>query len=308
MIRAAAKNHAFAAVVTSPESYDAVLDELRDADGLLSMPTRESLAAEAFAYTARYDTAIARWFAEKSRGLPAAARARLREGHRPALRREPAPARRLLPQVGARDARAVAWSASTTASSSRSTTCSTSTRRATLVRDFDEPACVIVKHNNPCGAALGATRCEAYERAFATRSAERVRRRHRVQPAGRRARPPSALAEQFVEVLFAPGYDDGRARDPARASRTIRILEDEERRAPLVGEPDVRRSWAACSSRTATSSSPTARRWRSSPQRQPTDEEWRDLLFAWRVCKHVRSNAIVLAHGRGDGRASAPAR
>ena len=70
MIRAAAKNHAYAAVVTSPESYDAVLDELRTSGGLLSTPTRESLAAEAFAYTARYDTAIARWFAEKSEDFP----------------------------------------------------------------------------------------------------------------------------------------------------------------------------------------------------------------------------------------------
>src|ERR1700675_4195286 len=66
LIRAAAKNHAYTAVVTSPESYDAVLDELRGSGGLLSMPTRESLAAAAFAMTARYDTAIARWFAERS--------------------------------------------------------------------------------------------------------------------------------------------------------------------------------------------------------------------------------------------------
>ena len=66
MIRAAAKNHAYTAVVTSPESYDAILDELRSSDGRLSMPTRESLAADAFAMTARYDTAIARWFSERT--------------------------------------------------------------------------------------------------------------------------------------------------------------------------------------------------------------------------------------------------
>src|SRR5205823_9401356 len=64
------KNHAFTAVVVSPESYDAVLEELRAADGVLSMPTREHLAAEAFALTARYDTAIARWFAEKAEDFP----------------------------------------------------------------------------------------------------------------------------------------------------------------------------------------------------------------------------------------------
>ena len=70
MIRAAAKNHAFSAPVVSPESYDAVLDELRESDRRLSPATRESLAAEAFAYTARYDTAIARWFQEKREDFP----------------------------------------------------------------------------------------------------------------------------------------------------------------------------------------------------------------------------------------------
>ena len=70
MIRASAKNHAFAAVVVKPEAYDAVLEELRAGDGLLSMDTREALAADAFAYTARYDTAIARWFAERSEDFP----------------------------------------------------------------------------------------------------------------------------------------------------------------------------------------------------------------------------------------------
>src|SRR6185503_11832212 len=70
MIRAAAKNHPFAAVVASPESYDAVLDELRASDGRLSLETRESLAAEAFSITARYDTAIARWFGEREEDFP----------------------------------------------------------------------------------------------------------------------------------------------------------------------------------------------------------------------------------------------
>ncbi|HEX6619782.1 MAG TPA: bifunctional phosphoribosylaminoimidazolecarboxamide formyltransferase/IMP cyclohydrolase, partial [Solirubrobacteraceae bacterium] len=70
MIRAAAKNHAFTAVVAHPESYDAVLDELREADGTLSMATREALASEAFSYTARYDIAISRWFTEKGEDFP----------------------------------------------------------------------------------------------------------------------------------------------------------------------------------------------------------------------------------------------
>ena len=108
MIRAAAKNFAFTAVVVKPESYDAVLQELREGDGRLSLQTRESLAAEAFAYTARYDTAISRWFAEKQGEFPQLMMSRLREGHRPLVRREPAPARRLLLAGRRPHARAVA--------------------------------------------------------------------------------------------------------------------------------------------------------------------------------------------------------
>ena len=107
MIRAAAKNHAYAAPVVSPESYDAVLDELRESDCRLSMVTRESLAAEAFAYTARYDTAIARWFQEKREDFPPLFVRAFREGARAALRREPPPARRLLRAGGRPHARPV---------------------------------------------------------------------------------------------------------------------------------------------------------------------------------------------------------
>ena len=126
MIRAAAKNHAFAAVVTSPESYDAVLDELRTTGAQLSMPTRESLAAEAFAYTARYDTAVARWFAEKSEDFPPLhVRAYEKVSDLP-YGENPHQRAAYYAQVGAR-AHVLSGSSSTTASSCRSTTSSTST-------------------------------------------------------------------------------------------------------------------------------------------------------------------------------------
>src|SRR5215213_28637 len=167
MIRAAAKNHAFAAVVTSPESYDAVLDELRMGDGLLSMPTRESLAAEAFAYTARYDTAIARWFAEKSEDFPPLhVRAYekvtdLRYGENPHQRAayyaQVGPRTHLLSQIQQHHGKELSFNNLLDLDAVRK-----------IVADFSDPACVIVKHNNPCGAALGSGALEAYERAFAT--------------------------------------------------------------------------------------------------------------------------------------------
>ena len=126
LIRAAAKNHAFAAVVSRPESYDAVLEELRMTDGRLSEQTREALAMEAFSYTARYDAAIAQWFAEREDDFPAiyprvsstSPTARTPTSG-PLTTRRPAPARTCS-----------RWSPSSTARSSRSTTCSISTRDA----------------------------------------------------------------------------------------------------------------------------------------------------------------------------------
>ena len=185
MVRGAAKNFAFAAVVVNPEAYDAVLEELRDADVMLSLATREALAADAFAYTARYDTAIARWFAERGEDFPRSVRTRLREARRPPLRREPASARGVLPAGRGARPRAVDGPPAPRQASCPSTTCSTSTRRARVIRDFEVPACAIVKHNNPCGAGLGATALDAYSHALRLRPAERVRRDRRPEPAGR---------------------------------------------------------------------------------------------------------------------------
>ena len=130
MIRAAAKNFNFSAVVVEPESYDAILQELSETDGHLSLATRKSLAVEAFATTARYDSAIARWFAELLDDFPPVIMGAYEKVHRPRLRREPAPARRLLRSRPARACTCSRWCASSAAASSRSTTCSTSTRRA----------------------------------------------------------------------------------------------------------------------------------------------------------------------------------
>ena len=163
MIRAAAKNHAFAAVVVDPEGYDAVLAELREADSRLSLPTRERLAAERLRYTARYDAAISPWFAERSdEDFPALHGARLQKVLDLRYGENPHQRAAYYAEVGA-PRHLLSGRASATARSSRSTTCSTSTRRASSSRSSTSPACAIVKHNNPCGAALGRRRgLEAY--------------------------------------------------------------------------------------------------------------------------------------------------
>ena len=292
MIRAAAKNHAFAAVVTSPESYDAVLDELRSAGAQLSMPTRESLAAEAFAYTARYDTAVARWFAEKSEDFPPLhVRAYEKVSDLP-YGENPHQRAAYYAQVGARSHVLSGIQQHHGKQLSFNNIVDLDSARA-IVRDFSEPACVIIKHNNPCGAALGSSALEAYERAFATDPLSAfggVIAFNRPVDAATAER----LAEQFVEVLFAPGYGEG-ALEVLTRKPSIRILEDNERRSLLMAEPEIKQVMGGLLVQDRDVDLADRTEMEVVTTRHPTDDEWRDLMFAWRVCMHVRSNAIVLA-------------
>jgi phosphoribosylaminoimidazolecarboxamide formyltransferase/IMP cyclohydrolase len=292
MIRAAAKNHAYAAVVTSPESYDAVLDELGTSGGLLSTATRESLAAEAFAYTARYDTAIARWFAEKSEDFPPLhvrayeKIADLPYGENPHQRAayyaQVGSRTHVLSQIRQHHGKQLSFNNLLDLDAVRK-----------ILGDFREPACVIVKHNNPCGAALGASALEAYERAFATDPLSAFGGVIGFNRPVDRA-TAKRLSEQFVEVLFAPAYEEG-ALELLTRKRSIRILEDNERRTAMVAEPDIKQVMGGLLVQDRDIEFADRTEMEIATRREPTDEEWRDLLFAWQICKHVRSNAIVLA-------------
>src|SRR5947209_3213002 len=238
MIRAAAKNFAFVAPVTSPESYDAVLDELRESDRELSLPTRESLAAEAFAYTARYDTAIARWFQERREDFPSLmvrAYERVLElpyGENPhqkaAYYSQVGTRTHVLSMVSQLGGKELSFNNLLDLDSARQ-----------LIGEFQVPACVIVKHNNPCGVALGTGALEAYRRAFA---ADPMSAYGGVICINRRIDRllADAIAEQFAEVVFAPGYDED-AVEVLCSKRNMRILDDRERRAPTHLEPGLRR-------------------------------------------------------------------
>jgi phosphoribosylaminoimidazolecarboxamide formyltransferase / IMP cyclohydrolase len=292
MIRAAAKNHVYAAVVVKPESYDAVLEELRDAGGTLSMPTRESLAAEAFAYTARYDTAIARWFAERSDDFaPQYIRAfekviDLPYGENPHQRAayyaQVGSRMHVLSQVRQHHGKQISYNNILDLDSARS-----------IVREFEVPACAIVKHNNPCGAALGATAREAYEQAFAC---DPMSAYGGIIALNRRVDRATAekLHQQFIEVLIAPGYDDD-ALAVLTQKQNIRILEDEERRLPTLGEPDVRQVTGGLLVQDRDGTRDDRESMDVVTSRRPSEREWSDLLFAWRIVRHVKSNAIVLA-------------
>jgi phosphoribosylaminoimidazolecarboxamide formyltransferase/IMP cyclohydrolase len=292
MIRASAKNHAFVAVVVKPEAYDAVLEELRAGDGLLSMDTREALAADAFAYTARYDTAIARWFAERSEDFPPLfVRAYekitdLSYGENPHQRaayyQQVGSRMHLLSMVRQHQGRQLSYNNLFDLDAARR-----------VVREFEVPACVIIKHANPCGVAVGRTVLEAYERAFACDPVSAFGGIIAVNRRLDRA-AAEAIAGQFVEVLIAPDYAP-EALDVMTERPNARVLQDEERRVPLTGDPAIRQVLGGLLVQDRDLDSEDRSEMQVVSERQPTEAEWSEMLFAWRVCKHVSSNAIVLS-------------
>jgi len=292
MIRAAAKNHDFAAVVVRPESYDAILAELRDSEGRLSQTTCASLAAEAFAYTARYDTAIARWFAERDDDFPHLhVRAYekvvdLPYGENPHQRAA------FYSQVGARmhvlsmvrqhHGKQLSFNNLLDLDSARN-----------LVDEFEVPCCVIVKHNNPCGAAIGTSGREAYERAFACDPLSAFGGVIALnRPVDRAC--AELLSQQFIEVLLAPGYDEA-AIEVLSERPNVRLLENNERRVPRAGERDSKQIMGGLLLQDRDADLDERSGMEVVTERQPSEQEWSELLFAWRVSRHVRSNAIVLS-------------
>jgi len=292
MIRAAAKNHAAVAVVVKPESYDAVMAELEESGGEISATTRHWLANEAFAQTARYDAAISRWFSESYEDFPehlAVAYEKVLDlsyGENPhqrgALYAEAGVRSHVLSRVSKLHGRALSFNNVLDLDSARR-----------LTEDFDEPACTIVKHNNPCGVAVGADALEAYEKALACDPMSAF--------GGVIAfnRPvPEALAERlhenFVEVLIAPDYEHG-ALAILQQKEAIRILCEEERRQRDPQERDVKRVLGGLLIQDRDGDPEPRELMEVVTQSQPSEEQWRDMCFAWTVVRHVRSNAIVIA-------------
>ena len=291
LLRGAAKNFAHCAPVCRPEDYDLVLEEIRDA-GEISLETRRALAMRAFAATAAYEAAIARWFAERETFPDTLTIAfdkvlDLEYGENPHQRAayygERGARSQLLSRVEQLHGKPLTFNNLNDLSAAR-----------LLLREFQLPACAIVKHANPCGVAVAATIEEAYAKALA---ADPVSAFGGVVVLNR---PVSAalgisIAGQFVEVLFAPGFDE-QATEVLVRKPALRILNDTERRATADTDRDYRRVLGGMLVQD--------RDWDVAERDgmelvcgELTEQQWGDLLFAWRVAKHVDSNAIVLANG-----------
>jgi phosphoribosylaminoimidazolecarboxamide formyltransferase/IMP cyclohydrolase len=296
MVRAAAKNHAYVGVVVDPSDYDEVVAEIA-AKGALSDGLRRRLARAAFARTAAYDAQIVEWLdaegPETDTGLPetlhlSAARAQsLRYGENPH-------------QVGARYTFGDScWDAAVQHQGKEMSYLNVYDADAAwrLVWSLgDSPAAVVIKHANPCGAAIDDDDITvAYQRA------------HECDPVSAYGgivalnRPmPAALAEAlapvFTEVVVAPDYEDG-ALEVLAKKKNLRVL---TARPPVVPALDVRSVEGGLLVQTRDVVSMDRAAWTVATDRSPTDDEWRDLELAWRIAARVTSNTIVLVK---DGQA-----
>jgi phosphoribosylaminoimidazolecarboxamide formyltransferase/IMP cyclohydrolase len=289
LLRAAAKNFVDVVPVCEASRYEEILAELRA--GGVQLDTRRKLAAEAFAHTAAYETSIAAWFADVETFPPRLLLSLEREqelvyGENPHQRAayyaEAGVRRHLLSRVELLGGKQLSFNNLNDLDAAR-----------TVLREFALPACVIVKHANPCGVAVAATIEEAYEKAL---RADPVSAYGGIVALNRKVSPELAgrLAEQFVEVLIAPEYDF-EALAVLQAKEALRILRDQERRGAGPGDRDYRRVLGGFLVQDTDAEVDDREGMRVVTESHPDEEGWGDLLFAWRVAKHVASNAIVIA-------------
>ena len=304
MIRAAAKNADSVAVIVSPKQYDAVLTELR-AHGTVSAATRARLAAEAFAHVAAYDTAVADFLRGRvsDEAMPVEYTTGGELLH--TLRYGENPHQRGALYAVAGPAGGVAHARRLQGSELSFTNWLDVDAARRLVSEFEEPAAAIIKHTNPCGVAIGETLAGAYARAFECDPRSAFGGIVGVN------RPLDgttavALSRTFLEAVVCPALDDDAREILARKERLRVLVVD---RPSCAAQLDVRSIDGGLLVQTMDHVSTMRTGMTVASRRQPTGAEWSDLLVAWRVCRHVKSNAITIvsdgmAVGVGAGQMS----
>ncbi|MFT3837169.1 MAG: bifunctional phosphoribosylaminoimidazolecarboxamide formyltransferase/IMP cyclohydrolase [Myxococcaceae bacterium] len=303
MVRAAAKNSAHVAIVVDPNDYEKILAELKAQNGKkqLSAETRRALMKKAYAHTAAYDAAISKWLSEQVEepfpdelSLAWRKLQPLRYGENPhqrgAFYREYAQPKEPT----------VAFSTVLGGKELSYNNLLDLDAALGLVLEFPEaPTAVIIKHNTPCGVAQDASLEKAYRAARATDEVSAfggiVALNREVDEATGRA-----LAETFLEAVIAPSFSAA-AKDALASKKNLRLLEAGPALASTTAKPrpqlDARSISGGVLVMDRDALEPTLE-WKCVTKRQPTADELKALKFAWRVCKHVKSNAIVFANDR----------
>ena len=296
MVRASAKNAEHVTIVVDPADYESVLVELEQ--GGVSPKTRRTLQRKAFAHTASYDSAIAAWLAEQEEetfpdelALPFVKAQALRYGENPHqrgafYREHRAPAEPTVAFAEVLQGKELSYNNILDLDAALG-----------LVLEFSaSPAAVVIKHNTPCGVAVDASLEKAYRRARAVDETSAfggiIALNRPVDDA-----TAHALAETFLEAVIAPSYSDA-AKDILGAKKNLRLLSAGPALAELNARPRAQldaRSVSGGMLLMDRDALEPATDWKCVTKRQPTADELKALQFAWKVCKHVKSNAIVFA-------------
>ena len=298
MLRAGAKNFRSVAVVTSPQQYAELLDELADSGGTLGAATKYRLAVSAFNRVARYDDAISNWLSARdpgagSRRFPDRFNAAfiklqdLRYGENPhqaaAWYREVKPAAGTLSAMRQLQGKPLSFNNINDADAAWR-----------CVRQFDDDSCVIVKHANPCGVASAGSPAAAYDRAHATDPVSAfggvIAFNREVDEATAR----EVLDRQFVELIIAPAFSEGALARLADKPQVRCLTVPREQATPGL---DARSVDGGLLIQTGDDAMVGQADCRVVSRSGPNEQEWADLLFAWKVAKMVKSNAIVYAAG-----------
>ena len=297
MLRAAAKNHAGVAVVTEVEDYAALLEELEAADGATRLAFRRRLAATAYARTAAYDAAVAGWLAEEA-GETAPRRRALAGYLAQPLRYGENPHQRAAFYLDGSGRPGVATARQLQGKELSYNNINDTDAAYELLAEFPPeggPACVIVKHANPCGVAKAATLAEAYRAAY---DCDRTSAFGGIialnSPLDRAT--AEAIVEIFTEVVIAPSVLP-EARAVFEAKKNLRLLEAGSLPDPSVPALAVRQVAGGFLLQDRDHGQLTSAMLQVVTRRAPSPAERRDMLFAWTVAKHVKSNAIVYAKG-----------
>jgi len=292
MIRAAAKNHDFVAVVTDPSDYDEVLAELATNDGSVTLSLRKTLARRAYARTAAYDAAISTWFAGQL-GETFPERVTFSGKLAQSMRYGENPHQAAAFYVTGDKRPGVASGVQIQGKELSYNNLNDTDAAFELVAEFEKPAVAIIKHANPCGAAEGSSILEAYEAALLC---DTVCAFGGIVAVNRTldARTAEEITKIFTEVVVAPDIDD-EARAILAKKKNLRVLLTREMPDPLAPGLTFRALSGGFLVQDRDNGRVTAADLKVVTKRAPTPAEVADLLFAFKVCKHVKSNAIVYA-------------
>ncbi|WP_068119351.1 bifunctional phosphoribosylaminoimidazolecarboxamide formyltransferase/IMP cyclohydrolase [Tropicimonas marinistellae] len=293
MIRAAAKNHAFVTVVVDVEDYETLLGDMDQHDGATCPKFRKKMAQIAYARTAAYDAAVSTWMAGAI-GVETPRRRAVAGTLAQTMRYGENPHQKAAFYKDGSDRPGVATAVQHQGKDLSYNNINDTDAAFELVSEFapeDGPACAIIKHANPCGVARGASLEEAYRRAF---DCDRTSAFGGIIALNQTldAATAAAIAEIFTEVVIAPDADDG-AREVFQAKKNLRLLTTGGLPDPRAAASTIRQVSGGYLVQDKDTGHITAEDLKVVTKRAPSPEEIADLLFAWKVAKHVKSNAII---------------